>query len=96
MRRKQDELMVPEVPACMRVIWGSVNDCRQSPELPARALVKRDKLGVGFGGSSVSSGVLVNTVLTTVIECLTLDEMNPKCEQIAVFQNHRSFISIFT
>ena len=57
-RRKLDELVIPEV-SCVRA-GSSV----QSPELPARALVKRDKLGVGFGGSSVSSGVLMKTVLT--------------------------------
>ena len=43
-RRKQNELMVPEVAACMQVILGSVDDCRQSPELPASGTAKRDKL----------------------------------------------------
>ena len=63
--RKLDELIVPEVAACVRVPWGSVDDCRQSPELPARATAKQDeliKLGVGFGGGRVSLGILLNTI----------------------------------
>ena len=62
--RQLDELIVPEVAACVQVPWGSVDDCGQSPELPARVTAKRDELielGVGFGGGRVSLGFLMST-----------------------------------
>ena len=59
-RRKLDELIVPEVAACVRVPRGSMYDCWQSPELPARMTAKRDELielGVGFWGGGVALGI---------------------------------------